>query len=134
MHTHAHSASIEKYLLEKSRIISQAPGERNYHVFYYLLQGADSELHKQLALLELDQYHYLTQGSSISLPNSAEEYHRLRQSLTLLGFSVDTQMRCVGACLGILSSGGLHRRLVHVMFCITVGCIYMCYCGLYVHV
>ena len=54
-------ASIEKYLLEKSRIISQAPGEGNYHVFYYLLAGADRELRRDLKLLPLNQYHYLTQ-------------------------------------------------------------------------
>ena len=86
-------ASIEKYLLEKSRIISQAPGERNYHVFYYLLQGAEADLQKQLQLLDLNKYQYLTQGSSVVLPNSTEEYHRLRQSLTMLSFSADTQMR-----------------------------------------
>ena len=58
------SASIEKYLLEKSRIISQATGERNYHVFYYLLAGADVELRRELKLLQLNQYHYLTQVNS----------------------------------------------------------------------
>jgi myosin heavy subunit len=55
------SASIEKYLLEKSRIVSQAPGERNYHVFYYLLVGADAELKKKLKLLDINEYSYLAQ-------------------------------------------------------------------------
>ena len=55
------SASIVKYLLEKSRIISQAPGERNYHVFYYLLAGADAQLKRSLNLLDINEYHYLTQ-------------------------------------------------------------------------
>ena len=56
-------ASIEKYLLEKSRIISQAPEERNYHVFYYLLEGADPELKRKLKLGVIDDYKYLTQVS-----------------------------------------------------------------------
>ena len=59
-------ASIEKYLLEKSRIVSQSPEERNYHVFYYLLAGADPELKDKLKLLDINQYSYLTQVRSMS--------------------------------------------------------------------
>ena len=34
---------------------------RNYHVFYYLLAGADTNLRRSLQLLDVDHYHYLTQ-------------------------------------------------------------------------
>ena len=55
------SAIVEQYLLEKSRIVSQAPNERNYHVFYYLLQGAEDKERENLWLEQSKDYFYLNQ-------------------------------------------------------------------------
>ena len=52
-------AQITPYLLEKGRLIHQAHRERNFHVFYGLLAGADASLKSKLHLLERHQYRYL---------------------------------------------------------------------------
>uniref|UniRef100_A0A8C7YAS6 Myosin IXAb n=1 Tax=Oryzias sinensis TaxID=183150 RepID=A0A8C7YAS6_9TELE len=54
-------AYVEKYLLEKSRLVYQEHNERNYHVFYYLLAGASDEERKAFHLLKPEEYHYLNQ-------------------------------------------------------------------------
>ena len=59
-------AIVQKYLLEKSRICCQAKNERNYHVFYYLLAGANELEKTSLALHPPHYYHYLNQVSQIT--------------------------------------------------------------------
>ena len=56
--------SITSYLLEKSRLVQQAEGERNYHVFYQLCAAAsqDAGLAQRLRLADADQYSYLNQS------------------------------------------------------------------------
>lgn len=60
-------ACVQKYLLEKSRICSQAHSERSYHVFYYLLAGSSPQLRQDLHLLKPSDYRYLNQVCIINL-------------------------------------------------------------------
>lgn len=57
-------AKIEQYLLEKSRIVKQMAGERNYHIFYAMVAGVSKEERKILDLEDVTKYHYLTGGAT----------------------------------------------------------------------
>lgn len=53
---------VLNYLLEKSRVVHQNHGERNFHIFYQLVEGGEEELLRRLGLERGGQrYHYLTQ-------------------------------------------------------------------------
>ena len=56
---------IQNYLLEKSRVVKQHQGERNFHVFYQLIKGGPEGLINELKLSRDPQsYHYTSQGGS----------------------------------------------------------------------
>ena len=54
-------ARTTTHLLEKSRIVTHAPEERNYHVFYELLAGLDAQAKERLGLSSAEKYFYLNQ-------------------------------------------------------------------------
>ena len=56
------SARIYNYLLEKSRIVTIQKDERNYHIFYQLLLGANEEERKTYKIQDLDYFDYLNKG------------------------------------------------------------------------
>ncbi len=47
---------ISHYLLEKSRICSQTKGERNYHIFHYVIAGAPEDMRQALMIDENQAY------------------------------------------------------------------------------
>ncbi|KAK6305339.1 hypothetical protein J4Q44_G00241190 [Coregonus suidteri] len=52
-------AKINEYLLEKSRVVHQDEGERNFHIFYCMLAGISPDDKDMYGLLDPTQYRYL---------------------------------------------------------------------------
>ncbi|KAL3220023.1 hypothetical protein MRX96_030101 [Rhipicephalus microplus] len=96
-------AKIEQYLLEKSRIVSQAQYERNYHIFYCMLSGLSKEDKAKLELQDASKYHYLTQGGSITCEgrDDAAEFADIRSAMKVLMFS-DHEIWDILKILGIV--------------------------------
>ncbi|XP_040613950.1 unconventional myosin-VIIb isoform X2 [Mesocricetus auratus] len=82
-------ASIEHFLLEKSRVCRQAAEERNYHIFYCMLMGMSPEEKKMLGLGMPSEYHYLTMGNCTSYEglSDAKDYAHVRSAMKILHFS-----------------------------------------------
>ncbi|XP_077914707.1 unconventional myosin-VIIa [Halichoerus grypus] len=85
-------AKIEQYLLEKSRVCRQASDERNYHVFYCMLEGMSADQKKKLGLGQASDYNYLAMGNCITCEGreDSQEYANIRSAMKVLMFT-DTE-------------------------------------------
>merc|ERR1711971_1478971 len=86
-------AKITEYLLEKSRIVTHAPEERNYHVFYELLAGLPEEQKQKYGLMSAEKYFYLNQGGCCTIDGKVDkdDYQRLLAAMQVLGFTSEEQ-------------------------------------------
>lgn len=105
---------VTQYLLEKSRIVTQASDERNYHVFYELLAGLDQQLRDKYGLLTPDKYFYLNQGGSCGIEgkNDTQDFKALLSAMQVLGFTSDEQDTIFRILASVLHMGNVyfHRK------------------------
>ncbi|CAJ0925622.1 unnamed protein product [Ranitomeya imitator] len=98
------SADIDIYLLEKSRVIFQQPGERSYHVYYQILSGKKPELQDMLLLSTNPyDYHFCSQGvTTVDNLDDGEELMATDHAMDILGFSQEEKTgsyKIVGAVM-----------------------------------
>ncbi|XP_041878673.1 unconventional myosin-IXa isoform X10 [Corvus kubaryi] len=123
-------AYVEKYLLEKSRLVYQEHNERNYHVFYYLLAGASEEERSAFHLKQPEEYHYLNQMTKKPLRQSWDDYcydsepdcfsvegedlkhdfERLQLAMEMVGFLPKTRRQIFSLLSAILHLGNIRYK------------------------
>ncbi|ELK00390.1 Myosin-VIIa [Pteropus alecto] len=69
-----------------------APDERNYHVFYCMLEGMSEDQKKKLGLGQATDYNYLAMGNCITCEGreDSQEYANIRSAMKVLMFT-DTE-------------------------------------------
>uniref|UniRef100_A0A3B3Z691 Myosin IXB n=1 Tax=Poecilia mexicana TaxID=48701 RepID=A0A3B3Z691_9TELE len=105
-------AVVEKYLLEKSRLVSREKNERNYHVFYYLLLGASEEERTEFKLLPPEEYFYLKQ-ENFKIEDEEDlrhDFERLQQAMQMVGFLPATKKQIFSVLSAILYLGNVTYR------------------------
>ncbi|CAI5640682.1 unnamed protein product [Oreochromis niloticus] len=102
-------AVIEKYLLEKCRVVTRDKSERNFHVFYYLLMGASKEEQEELHLLKPQDYLYLKQEELLldDEEKLGQEYRRLHQAMEMVGFLPSTKKHIFSILSALLHLGNV---------------------------
>ncbi|XP_076025935.1 unconventional myosin-IXAb-like isoform X2 [Genypterus blacodes] len=104
-------AYVEKYLLEKSRLVYQEHNERNYHVFYYLLAGASDEERKTFHLLKPEEYHYLNQDCfTVEGEDLKHDFERLQLAMEMVGFLPATRKQIFSLLSAILYLGNIRYK------------------------
>jgi myosin protein heavy chain len=103
-------AFIDWYLLEKSRVVRVNAQERNYHIFYQLLRGADQRLKQDLLLngMDVEDFVYTRDGQeSIAGVSDREEWDSLMEAFLVMGFSDEEQASILRTIAAVLHLGNI---------------------------
>lgn len=105
--------SVVHYLLEKSRVVAQAEGERNFHAFYYVVAQTPQQERDDLLLGDRnpESFKYLSKdGSSCADPENHDdgaEYTAMRNSFNDMGVAEQAQMDCFKVVAAVLHMGDI---------------------------
>ncbi|NXQ59444.1 MYO19 protein, partial [Anthoscopus minutus] len=101
---HLTGASIQTFLLEKTRVAYQAPNERNFHIFYQITKGATAEERLEWNLPEGAEFRWLP-NSERNLDEDCFEV--TRGAMFHLGIGRATQSNIFKVLAGLLHLGNV---------------------------
>uniref|UniRef100_A0A9J8AY27 Osteoclast-stimulating factor 1 n=1 Tax=Cyprinus carpio carpio TaxID=630221 RepID=A0A9J8AY27_CYPCA len=103
---------ISNFLLEKSRVVMRNPGERSFHIFYQLIEGASGEQRSSLGITKLDYYSYLNQSGSYKVDdiNDKHDFQETLHAMEVIGISGMDRSLVLQIVAGILHLGNVGFR------------------------
>ncbi|TYI96470.1 hypothetical protein E1A91_D01G075300v1 [Gossypium mustelinum] len=102
-------AEIQTFLLEKSRVVQLAAGERSYHIFYQLCAGAPPTLREKLNLKMASEYNYLIQSDSLVINgvDDAKKFQKLVEALDIVQMCKEEQEQAFAMIAAVLWLGNI---------------------------
>ncbi|XP_076012146.1 unconventional myosin-Ie isoform X2 [Genypterus blacodes] len=103
---------ISNFLLEKSRVIMRNPGERSFHIFYQLIEGASGEQKKSLGITSLDYYSYLNQSGAYKVDdiNDKSDFQETVHAMKVIGISQEDSAMVLQIVAGVLHLGNINFK------------------------
>ncbi|EFA78349.1 myosin IC [Heterostelium album PN500] len=100
---------ITNYLLEKSRVVFQLNGERNFHIFYQFCRGATKKEQEEFGIYGPENFAYLTKGNTLDIDgvDDVEEFAATRHAMNVIGITAQEQYNIFKLIAGILWLGNV---------------------------
>ncbi|KAB2032803.1 hypothetical protein ES319_D05G402800v1 [Gossypium barbadense] len=107
-------ANIQTFLLEKSRVVQLAAGERSYHFFYQLCAGAPPALRERLNLKMANEYNYLVQSDCLVINgvDDGQKFQKLKEAFDIVQICKEEQEQVFAMLAAVLWLGNISFQVI----------------------